>query len=98
MAVYFAFCLVEGRVVIFGLARLDETREVNAATRCDPLRTFGYVGGLRRVSRPPRAARMGHPQALGQQQIGLIAQPFAPMAEPGPLVREGVPSRRLEHG
>ena len=31
-----------------------------------------------------------HPQALGQQQLELVAQPLPPVAEVGALVREGV--------
>ena len=33
---------------------------------------------------------MSHPQALGQQQVELVAQAPAPVAEVGALVREGV--------
>src|SRR5215831_9414106 len=42
------------------------------------------------ISRPQGATVMGYPQALGQQQLELIAQPLAPMAEPRALMREGV--------
>ena len=44
----------------------------------------------RQVPGPQRAALVRHPQALGQQQVELVAQPLAPMAEVGALVREGV--------
>jgi hypothetical protein len=37
-----------------------------------------------------RAAFVGHPQALGQQQVELVAQPLAPMAEVRTLVWKGV--------
>src|SRR5882757_2496767 len=33
---------------------------------------------------------MGHPQALGQQQLQLVAEPLAPMAQVRALVREDV--------
>ena len=33
---------------------------------------------------------MRHPQALGQQQLQLVAEPLAPMAQVRALVREGV--------
>src|SRR5271168_3606426 len=33
---------------------------------------------------------MGHSQALGQQQLQLVAEPLAPMAQVRALVREGV--------
>ena len=36
-----------------------------------------------------------HPQALGQQQLELVAQPLPPVAEIGALVREGVLEERL---
>jgi len=38
---------------------------------------------------------VGHPQALGQQQVELVAQALAPMAEVGALVREAVLEERL---
>jgi hypothetical protein len=33
---------------------------------------------------------MRHPQALGQQQLQLVAKPLAPMAQVRALVREDV--------
>ena len=48
----------------------------------------------RQVLGPQRTACVGHPQALGQQQVELVAQPLPPVAEVGALVREGV----LEEG
>ena len=35
----------------------------------------------RQILRAQRAARMRHPQALGQQQLQFVAQPPAPVAE-----------------
>ena len=40
------------------------------------------------VPGPQRAALMRHPQALGQQQLQLVAEPLAPMAQVRALVRE----------
>jgi hypothetical protein len=37
------------------------------------------------------AGAVRHPQALGQQQFQLLAEPLAPMAQVRALVREGVP-------
>ena len=37
-----------------------------------------------------RAGLVRHPQALGQQQLQLVAKPLAPMAQVRALVREGV--------
>ena len=37
-----------------------------------------------------RAGLVRDPQALGQQQLQLVAEPLPPMAEVGALVREGV--------
>ncbi len=37
-----------------------------------------------------RAGFVRHPQALGQQQLQLVAEPLAPMAEVRALVREDV--------
>ena len=52
------------------------------------------IGGVdrdpRQVSGAQRAALMSHPQALGQQQVELVAQSPAPVAEVGALVREDV--------
>ena len=42
----------------------------------------------RQVAGPQRAARVRHPQALGQQQLQLVAEPLAPMAQVRALVRE----------
>ena len=42
----------------------------------------------RQILRPQRAARMRHPQALGQQQLQFVAQPLAPVAQIRALVRE----------
>ena len=42
----------------------------------------------RQILRAQRAARMRHPQALGQQQLQLIAQPLAPVAQVRALVWE----------
>ena len=39
---------------------------------------------------PQRASRMRDPQALGEQQLQLVAEPPAPMAQVGALVREAV--------
>jgi hypothetical protein len=46
---------------------------------------------------------VGYPQALGQQQLQLVAEPLAPMAQVGALVRELVleelfPGEELEIG
>jgi len=41
-----------------------------------------------KVSGPQRAAGVRHPQALGQQQLQLVAEPLSPMAQVGALVRE----------
>ena len=49
----------------------------------------------RQISGPQRAALVRHPQALGQQQLELAAQPIPPVAEIGALVREGVLEERL---
>ena len=53
---------------------------------------LGLHGGVdrdpRQVLRAQRAALVRHPQALGQQQLQLVAQPLAPMAEVRALVRE----------
>ena len=49
----------------------------------------------RHVLGPQRAACVGHPQALGQQQIELAAQALPPVAEVGALVREAVLEERL---
>src|SRR6516225_12372689 len=35
-----------------------------------------------------RAGFVGHPQALGQQELQLVAEPLAPMAQVASLVRE----------
>lgn len=37
-----------------------------------------------------KAGPMRHPQALGQQQLQLVAKPLAPMAQVRALVREDV--------
>jgi hypothetical protein len=39
---------------------------------------------------PRNAGLVCHPQALGQQQLQLVAEPLAPMAQVASLVREGV--------
>ena len=44
----------------------------------------------RQVPGPQRAAGMRHPQALGQQQLQLVAEPLPPVAQVRALVREGV--------
>jgi hypothetical protein len=58
----------------------------------------GVDGDPRQVLDPQRAAFVGHSrrrrfrgsqQALGQQQVELVAQPLAPMAEVRTLVRKG---------
>ena len=36
---------------------------------------------------PQRTALVRHPQALGQQQLQLVAEPLAPMAQVRALVR-----------
>jgi hypothetical protein len=63
----------------------------------------GDVLGLHRgVDRDPRqipgaqrSAVVRHPQALGQQQVQLVAQALPPVAEVGALVRAGVLEERL---
>jgi hypothetical protein len=40
------------------------------------------------VARAQRADLVRHPQALGQQQFQLVAEPLPPMAQVGALVRE----------
>ena len=53
---------------------------------------LGLRGGIDRdpcqMLRPQRAACERHPQALGQQQFQLIAQPLAPVAQVRAFVRE----------
>ena len=44
---------------------------------------------------PERAGLVRHPQALGQEKLELVAEPLAPMAEIGALVREGVLEKLL---
>lgn len=55
---------------------------------------LGLNGGVdrdpRQVPGAQRTALMSHPQALGQQQVELVAQAPAPVAEVGALVREAV--------
>jgi hypothetical protein len=71
----------------------------------------GNVLGLHRgvdrdpsqVLAPQRAAGMRHPQALGQQQLQLVAEPLSPMAQVRAFVRELVleklfPGEELEIG
>src|SRR5271157_6320296 len=41
-----------------------------------------------KVVRAQRAGRMRHPQALGEQELQLAAEPLAPMREVRALVRE----------
>jgi hypothetical protein len=53
---------------------------------------LGLHGGINRdpleVARAQRAGRVRHPQALGQQQLQLGAEPLALMAQVGALVRK----------
>src|SRR5262245_28713432 len=63
-----------------GVGRERDVLGLNGRVDSDP----------REVSPPQGATVMGYPQALGQQQLELIAQPLAPMAEPRALMREGV--------
>ena len=53
---------------------------------------LGLHGGVDRnagqVPGAQRATLMRHPQALGQEQFQLVAEPLAPMAEVRALVRE----------
>ena len=44
----------------------------------------------RQVADPQRAAGMGHPQALGQQQFQLVAEALPPVAQVRALMREAV--------
>ena len=44
----------------------------------------------RQVAGAQRAGAVRHPQALGQQQIQLVAEPLPPVAQVRALVREGV--------
>jgi hypothetical protein len=55
----------------------------------------GVDGDPRQVPGAQRAAVVCHPQALGQQQLELVAQARAPMAEVGTFVRERVLEERL---
>ncbi len=63
----------------------------------------GDVLGLHRgVDRDPcqvlgaqRTVCVGYPQALGQQQVQLVAETLPPVAEVGALVRECVLEERL---
>ena len=57
--------------------------------------TVVSTGDPRQVRGAPRAAVVCHPQALGQQQLELVAQALAPVAEIGTPVREGVLEERL---
>src|SRR6201987_5639789 len=55
---------------------------------------LGLNGGVHhhplQIARPQRAGLVRHPQALGQQQLQLIAKPLAPVAEVRELVGESV--------
>ena len=44
----------------------------------------------RQVAGPQRAAGMGHPQALGQQQFQLVAEALPPVAQVRALMQEAV--------
>src|SRR5215471_17903664 len=53
---------------------------------------LGLHGGVHRhpleIARAQRAGLVRHPQALGQQELQLVAEPLAPMAEVASLMRE----------
>ena len=53
---------------------------------------LGLYGGVHRdpleVARAQRAGLVRHTQALGQQELQLVAEPLPPMTQVGMLVRE----------
>src|SRR5262245_24486081 len=71
---------LDRRMHELGVGRERDVLGLNGRVDSDP----------REVSPPQGATVMVYPQALGQQQLELIAQPLAPMAEPRALMREGV--------
>ena len=60
---------------------------------------LGLHGGVdrdpRQVPGAQRPAVVRHPQALGQQQVQLVAQALPPVAEVGAFVREAALEERL---
>ena len=70
----------DGRMQKLGVGREGDGLGLHRGVNRDPLQVLG----------PQRAAVMGHPQALGQQQFQLVAKPIAPMGEVRALVREDV--------
>ena len=68
----------DGRVQQLGVGREGDGLGLHRGIHRDPLE----------VVDAQRAGLMGHPQALRQQQLQLVAQPLPPMAEVGALVRK----------
>ena len=68
----------DGGVQQLGVGREGDVLGLHRGVDRDPLKVLA----------PQRAARVGHPQALGQQQLQLVAEPLPPMAEIRALVRE----------
>ena len=68
------------RVQQLGIGREADVLGLHRGVDRDPLKVTG----------PQRTALVRHPQALGQQQLQLVAEPLAPMAQVRALVREFV--------
>ena len=66
-------------------------QELGIGRERDRLRLHGRVHrDAPEVVGAQRARLMRHPQAFGEQQVELVAEPLAPMAQVRALVREGV--------
>ena len=69
---------LDRRMQQLGVGREADVLGLHRGVDCDP----------RQILRPQRAARVCDPQALGQQQLQLVAQPLPPVAEIRAFVRE----------
>jgi hypothetical protein len=71
---------LDRRVQQLGLGREGDGLGLHRGVDRDPLEVLG----------PQRAALVRYPQALGQQELQLVAEPRPPMAEVRALVRKGM--------
>ena len=69
---------LDRRVQQLGIGRERDGLGLNRGVDRDPLE----------ISGPQRTALVSNPQAFGQQQLKLVAQPLAPMAQVRAFVRE----------
>jgi hypothetical protein len=68
----------DGRMQKLGVGREGDGLGLHRGIDRDPLKVLA----------PQRPARMRHPQALGQQQLQPVAEPFPPMAQVRAFMRE----------